>query len=363
MRIIDRYLLREFLIPLMYCLDAFALLLVVVDLFGSLDDFIKYHAAVGEVVRYYLIVLPELLVQTVPMALLLGLLFCLANLGKHNELVALRAGGVSVGRIALPLLAVGVAAAVIVLVVNVFLVPGARAHSRSLMQAIKGHGSENVIENLFYTNHQESRDWYARRFSSATGVFENPEVHELDAQGRPRRDIYAATAYWAEGQWVFTDASVQTYDYPPGMPARASMVQISRTNFPSITDRPQLVVAENKRIEEMTPQELRRAIRSHRRAGRDAQSATLRTELHHRYAFPVTCLMVIWFGIPLGINIRRSGALRSVGIALLLITVYHFGTNIALALGGGNHIPPPVAAWASNAIFAAIGAGLMWRAR
>ena len=154
----------------MYCLDAFALLLIVVDLFGTLDDFIAHKAAVGQVLRYYLIVLPEVIVQTVPMALLLGLLFCLANLGKHNEIVALRAGGVSLTRIAVPLLAVSLLAGAIVFVVNVWFVPGARGHSRSLMRAIRGRGTENVIENLFYTNHKAHRDWYARQFNGATGA-------------------------------------------------------------------------------------------------------------------------------------------------------------------------------------------------
>ncbi len=347
----------------MYCLDAFALLLVVVDLFGKMDDFIEHQAAAGQVLRYYLIFLPEVLVQTVPMALLLGLLFCLANLGKHNEILALRAGGVSLARCAIPLLAVGVVATVVVLLINVWFVPGARAHSRSLMQEIKGKGTENVIENLFYTNHKANRDWYARQFDGSTEVFDNPEIHERDAQGRPVRDIYALTARWADGQWIFAGASVRTYQYRDGAVPQATFQQVTVTNFPSITDRPRSLLAENKRPEEMTSRELRRAIRSQRRSGRESQSAGLRTELHYRYAFPVTCLMVVWFGIPLGINVRRSGALRSVGIALVLVTAYHFGSNISLALGGGNRIPPPLAAWLGNIVFAVIGAGLMWRAR
>ena len=88
MRILDKYLLREFLLPVVYCFDAFVMLYLVQDLLGRLGDFIQYHAKVSQIVSYYLIILPEALVVMLPMALLLGLLFCLSNLGKNNELIA-----------------------------------------------------------------------------------------------------------------------------------------------------------------------------------------------------------------------------------------------------------------------------------
>ena len=73
MRILDKYLLREFLLPVVYCFDAFVMLYIVQDLLGRLGDFIQYHAKVSQIVSYYLIILPEALVVMLPMALLLGL--------------------------------------------------------------------------------------------------------------------------------------------------------------------------------------------------------------------------------------------------------------------------------------------------
>jgi len=360
LRILDRYLLREFLLPLIYCLDAFALLWIVSNLFGTLDDFIDNQVGFGQIVRYYLVTFPEALVQIVPMSLLLGLLFCLANLGKHHELLAMRAGGVSLTRIATPLLAVGLLATLLVLGVNELFVPGAKDRAGNLMRQFRGKAEEGIVENLFFNNPRENRDWYIRRYNTQTRELENPEIHERNPDGTPRRDIYADRARWVDGRWIFYD--VDLYDQTTG--ATSPLVERHATIvFPHLTERPNRLVMENKKPSAMTSRELRGTIRSLTRANRLAHVPKLRVELHYRYAFPVTCLMVMWLGIPLGLQTNRGGALRSVGVAIALVIAYHFVTNIALALGGGGHLPPPLAAWFTNLIFAGVGAVLFWRIR
>ena len=122
-RILTKYLLREFAWPLLYCFDAFAMLWIVMDLFGHLDDFIVNHASFATVLRYYITLFPEGFVQILPITLLLALLFCLTNLGRHNELTAMRVSGVSLARLALPLLGVGALATALVFVAGERLVP------------------------------------------------------------------------------------------------------------------------------------------------------------------------------------------------------------------------------------------------
>lgn len=358
-RILDRYLVREFGLPLLYCLDAFAMLWIVMDLFGTLDDFIEHQVGLWQVVRYYVIVFPEALVQIIPMALLLGCLFCLSNLGKHNELLAMRAGGVSLARIALPFFLTGLLASGVVLVINVWFVPGAHEHANAVMRSLRGKGEEHLIENLFYTSKDTRRDWYARRFNAATEIFDNPEIHERDESGKPSRDIYAEQARWLEGAWVFYAADI--YDHSRG--PHPAIEHVAVTNFPGIDDKPRQLLAENKRPDEMSSRELRRVIRAMRATNRRSRLAELEVTLQHRFAFPLTCFMVVWMGVPLGLTVSRSGALRSVGLALIMVVAFHFSTNIALALGSGNHLPPIVAAWGVNVVFAVMGGWLLLRAR
>jgi lipopolysaccharide export system permease protein len=357
-RILDRYLVREFAWPLLYCFDAFALLMIVIDLFGTLDEFIDFHARLGTVVHYYLISFPEMFVLIMPMSLLLALLFCLSNLGKHNELTAMRAGGVSLLRLSLPLLGIGLAATLTVFAVNEIFVPHVKEQRDALMASLKGRGGRGVLQNFFYANATDLRDWYARRFDTHSFEMENPEVHDRKPNGTPDFDIYAERARWIDGQWHFFVADV--YDHRENPPL---VTHVAETNFPAIKDPPKRMAIEGKSPDQLTSTELRRYIRTQRRAGHTRDLARYEVTYHYRYAFPFTCLIVVLLGIPLGMRVSRSGPLLGVGTALVLVVAFYFLNNITLALGGGGRIPPVVAAWMTNTIFASVGLVLLIRAR
>src|SRR2546422_1664498 len=106
MRLLDRYLLRELFIPLGYCLSGFLIFWIAFDLFSELRDFQERKLLAADVAEYYCVKAPELLVLVLPMALLLALLYTLANHARHHELTAFRAAGVSLWRLCLPYLIV-----------------------------------------------------------------------------------------------------------------------------------------------------------------------------------------------------------------------------------------------------------------
>lgn len=358
MRILDKYLLREFAWPLLYCFDALLMLLVLIDLFGNLDEFIEHRAPIGKVLRYYLIAFPEMFVLIMPMSLLLALLFCLSNLGKHNELIAMRASGVSLYRMAVPLLGIGLAATALVFAINQAFVPRAKERAEALIASIKGKDQNDVLEAFFFVNPVERRDWYARRFNTRTAEMDQPEVHVRKPDGTPELDVYAKRARWIDGQWRFYGADV--YDHRQSPP---TMVRVAETNFPAFKESPKRLALEAKKPEQLTSSQLRRYIRAQTRAARSAGLEPYRVALHSRYALPLTCLVVVWIGIPLAMRVSRSGPLLAVGTALLLVVAFYFINNIALALGEGGRLPPLVAAWLSNFVFAAVGAALFVRLR
>ena len=333
------------------------MLMIVIDLFSTLDEFIQYHARFTTVVHYYMILFPEMFVLIMPMALLLGLLFCLANLSKHNELVAMRASGISLLRLALPLLGVGVAATIVVFAVNELFVPQARENADVLRNSVKGRGERGVLENYFFANSAEHRDWYARRFDTQAFQMDNVEVHDRNADSSPKRDMYAENARWINNQWHFFGADI--YDYHLTSP----LVHATETNFPGITETPRRLAVEGKKPEELTTGELRRYIRTQRRANHLTGLAKYEVNLQNRYAFPLTCLIVVLMGIPLGMRVSRSGPLLGVGTALTLVVAFYFLNNITQAFGEGGRIPPVAAAWLTNGIFAVVGGVLLLRAR
>jgi lipopolysaccharide export system permease protein len=263
----------------------------------------------------------------------------------------MRASGVSLARLATPFLCIGVIASLLVFGVNELFVPHSKERAENFMNALRGRGQRSTIENFFFTNAAEHRDWYARRFNTQTSEMQElVQVYER----RPNRTefrIDAESARWDGTVWRFFGARVD--GGPP----------VAETNFPSIKEPPKRLAAESKKPDQMTSAELRRYIRAQKRAGRLSHLAVYQVTLHYRYAFPLTCLMVVWIGIPLGIRVGRSGPLRSVGMALLLVVVFYFAREISLRLGDGGRISPVLAAWLANLIFAVVGAVLLRRAR
>src|SRR5688572_4408672 len=102
MRLLDRYLLRELLMPFAYCLGGFLLVWISSDLFDKIGDFQEARLTALDIAEYYVVKSPELLAIVLPVALLLGLLYALTQHARHNEITAMRAAGVSLWRLALP---------------------------------------------------------------------------------------------------------------------------------------------------------------------------------------------------------------------------------------------------------------------
>src|SRR5437868_8754385 len=133
MRLLDRYLLRELLGPFIYCLCGFLILLIFGDLMSDLSDFQRKKLLLSDIAEYYFFSTPELLVQVVPIALLLALLYALTNHSRHNEITAIRAAGISLWRLCLPYLAVGFAASLGLFALNELWVPQSVAAAEQIL--------------------------------------------------------------------------------------------------------------------------------------------------------------------------------------------------------------------------------------
>ena len=123
MRLLDRYLLRELLLPFCYCLAGFLIFWISCDLLAQLTEYQKLRLRIRDVMDLYLVQTPGILVTTLPMSFLLALLYALTNHARHNELTAIRAAGISLFRLSMPYVAVGIILSLSVFAMSEFLVP------------------------------------------------------------------------------------------------------------------------------------------------------------------------------------------------------------------------------------------------
>src|SRR5947209_16741724 len=133
MRLLDRYLLREFLIPLGYCLCGFLTLWIFFDLFAELNSFQSKKLHGTDIAEYYLVNMPETLAVILPITVLLALLYTLTNHARHHEITAIRAAGVGLWRLCLPYLGVGLAASFGLFALNELCVPNGNEAAEQIL--------------------------------------------------------------------------------------------------------------------------------------------------------------------------------------------------------------------------------------
>jgi lipopolysaccharide export system permease protein len=371
MRLLDRYLFRELCIPLIYCLAGFFIFWISFDLFDKIDEFQTAKLTAKEVVQYYLIRTPDLLSTTTPIALLLALLYTLSNHGRYNEIIAMRAAGMSLARISVPYILIGTMLSVAIFLLNEELVPNAAEKAealknKNLTAAAESKGWQYRVN---FRNARENRIWNIGAFNTRTYDMVEPHVEWKLADGT-HRQIIAKTAARTNDQWVFRN--VELFSYSQKVDFEKDLLPI-RTN--------QLVMAEFSE----KPEEIKAQVRFSRLKVLDAWKRPqfslgeisyllshlelnpqdrdfLKTQYHMRLAQPWTCLVVSLIALPFGArSTSRRNVFVGVASSIFICFVYFVIMRSGHALGTSGTVPPWVGAWMPNAVFAAIGVWLTWK--
>lgn len=372
MRILDRYIFRNVVVPLAYCLLAFGLLIVIHDLFDHFTDFLEADTPLRQVLAYYLFLMPSVIVLVVPVSLLLAVLYSLLHLTKNNELTAMRACGVSIYRIVSPVIGLSLAMTVLVATVHETLAPWSAYWTSQFLrlQKHKGDTSLHVASNLPYNNEVQDRLWMIEGFNTQTFDMTNVTVTQERPDGTALSKIHAAQAKWLDGRWWFMDAAVQQYDQA-GNPVRLfdeSGKPIGSTRFErqlemtELTETPQDFLNETKDPEFLSSAELLKFIQTHQHLSRDT-IARVRVDFHNRLAMPWMCLIVTLLGIPFGSQTARKGTFMGVALSIGLFFGFYFLINLCLWMGKELILPAWLAGWMPNLLFLSIGCVLLYRMR
>jgi lipopolysaccharide export system permease protein len=373
MRLLDRHLLRELLIPLVYCLGGFFLLWTIFDLLGKMDFYRELNLSFGDVVLYYLIRTPELMVTVIPVALLLAVLYALTNLARHQELTAMRAAGISLWRLSLPYLLVGLFLTGLLFVISEYWAP----RSLDVANEVLARGGKWVtrarnarwVRNLAFFNEAERRIWNIGLYDRKTGTMWAPNV-VWDEPNGARRRIVAAQAVYTNRVWVFLNARQLRVSPPPN--ADYQRGETNRLVVPELTETPEQIDSEivfshlsNMDAAERPQLSLRQILNYQRLHPRlsGPDRAKLATQLHARLAEPWTCLVVVLIALPFSMASGRRNVFVGVAASNFIPAAYNILSRLSLALGTGGYLPAWLAAWLPNVTFAATGILLLRRVR
>jgi lipopolysaccharide export system permease protein len=368
-RLLDRYLLRELLVPLAYCLCGFLVFFIAFDLIFDINRFQEARLLFMDVVEYYVVVLPEILSDMViPISLLLAALYSLTSLSRHNELTAMRAAGVSLWRLSLPFLGVGVVCGLAIFALNELWVPQAAERSKDILERRKNPGQDrHWTARLDFHNDAERRHWNIAHFNRATSEMTRPTV-TWDSPDGSVHQIFAQRGIYIDGQWRFYN--LEKWDKAAGesFPIQSTnqMLDVPLSETPASIRTEIKISALSPTDAAKGPQlsihELLTYLRWHPHLDAEKRSS-LMTQLQGRLAAPFTCLAVVLIALPFGARGGRRNVFVGVAGSIFICFAYFILQKISFGLGVAGYLPPGLAAWLPNILFGGAGLVLLSRVR
>jgi len=356
MLILDRYIVGRFLKNLFTCLFVFLFLYVIIDVLTNLEDIIKNHPPILKVIELYLYSLPLILTQTLPVAALLGTLFTLGGLNQNNEVIAMRASGVTIGQIVRPFCVIGLILSLGIFWVSESLLP----HALRMSTVIKhvyidkktSEGQERPVKNVAVYGFN-NRLFFINELYPKSKTINGLTILEHDESQNVISKIYAEKATWRDNRWIL----YQAFIYKMGVDQRVRGEPLYFTNtFLKIQETPQDFLRQNVPVESMNIKELSSYIARLPEKEVSPTIARLKVDLYKKTAFPFTTLIIILIGIPSSLIIRgRAVAFSSIGLCIGISFLFYVMFAVSLALGKGGSVSPFVAAWASHAFFGLLG--------
>jgi lipopolysaccharide export system permease protein len=359
--ILDRYLVSELGGPSLFGAAAFTLIFVATQILAIGRLVSQENAPLLVAIEYFLWEMPYYLLLVVPMAMLFGTLLSMQRLSGDSEITALKAGGVSLARMFLPLAAVGLIVSLVSLLVQEELVPLANDRAAYLRESVIEHLSP-AASSLTVTTPLPGggkQVTIAGALDAATQSLLNVTVLRYDAKQRLAEMIVSERARYDRPTWTFQNAT--TYEFTTG---EVSGTLVSPLLSVDIGERPSEVAKRN--LEADDPENLSRSeIKSALDAAvlSEPQRRLFGATYAAKLARPFSAFVFVLFGFPLGMRrIRGGGAALGFGLALSIVFVYYVITTVALALGSLALPLAGIAAWTPNAVFSVIGLWLLRRA-
>ena len=350
MNILDRYVLREYLKAFFVGLLFFIALIIIVRLLDKdikkFDDDVAYMTAV----KIVLFQAPRRIMEVVPVAAFVAVFFVLGKMVQTSEFTAMKAGGLSVYRLLMPILIVTLAiCGLFALFYNKIAAPA--FHEAHLLQnKVRPRRGRNIV-----FKGKSDRIFYSQRIALDDREIQHLTIYEYDADAELTRVIFAKSATWTSTEWQLSDGYIRHFK---------GGVEIGYEAFDTYTierhEDPARFIGSEKDPRAMTIKELREQITYKQEAGQISRKEQVK--LYHKTAYPFAAVVVVMLGAPIAIRFGRAGFFAGLVIAFFLSFIYwalSFATLEGLSESGKLH--PFLACWGANILYAVVGSIMIWR--
>jgi lipopolysaccharide export system permease protein len=344
--VISRYLIRECLSVFLPVVLMFLALYLIVDFFERLDLMLKNHAAVMSAVRYFAFKIPLMVTQIMPPAVLAAVLLSLGMLSRRNEIIALRASGVSLAQTAFPLLVLAVALSIGTLLWNETVVPYCtRAYEDVNYVEIRKRPQRSILSQREIWYHGSDGFYNIEEIEPRSKQLLGLTIYRCDPAFNLRSIIEVPSARWNGSGWVTTGA-VEHSVTSDGQIVTRRLAPNEVVIHETLHD----FLEVHREPDELSYLDLRQRIEDLSRKGIDASSYLV--DLNMKLAVPFIALVLASVAVPLAGRVQRHPSLAAiVGVGLSLGFGYWVLLALSNALGESGVLPAVVSAWAASAIF------------
>lgn len=363
-QVVDTYVLGNFLFYLGVLLASFVMLIEFFNFFELLGDAFRNQVPMPEMAEYLLFLAPMLIYDATPVSVLVAVLVTFGVLTKHNEITALKACGVSLYRIALPIFVACGALSGALFAFDHYVVTNANLVQERLRNKIKGNPPKTYLSpdrQWIRGEGQGLRIFYYKYFNADEGLLGRVHVYEIDERRTMlKRHLYANRARWEPTlkTWIFQDGWVRE------LGEKNDVYQDFRggaMTFPEVSEPPSWFAKEVKTFKQMNYLQLGSYIEELQASGFNA--TPLQVQYYRKFSAPLFALVMAMLSVPFAFLAGNRGAMTGVGVSLGVAIAYFALNTLFEQLGSVNQLMPVAAAWAPGALFALTGTYLMTRMR
>ncbi len=349
MSLIDRYIIRQFLITMLFALVAVLIVFIVIDVMEKLDNFVDKKADWPIILQYYLFFIPEIIKLIIPVAMLLASLFVTARMSTQNELSAMKSGGISLYRMMVPFVAVALIISAASVYFNGWVVPRANRAKFSIERVYLQKDIISASGANVFVQDSPTRIISMGYFDDSRDVASRVSIQDF-SPAEPTRMVErvdAVTMKWdtTSRSWILANGIRRWFDeggkerMAPFATEPAGLLHFAPDDLRKKAEKP----------DEMDYYSLRDFIGSQQRAGQDI--ARWQVDFYSKISFPFASVIVVLFGVPFASVKRRGGVGVQLGISLLICFIYLIFMKVSQVFGYNGDIHPLLTAWLANILF------------
>ncbi len=342
--LLDRYLTRRMLPPLLLVVGSTALLYIVVDLSDSIEDMARNHTPLNVILAYYANRVPQVFLDVTPIALMIAVLILLTVMEQQRELTALKAAGISLYRLAVPILLLAAFVAGGLWTLGEFIVPDSNREAQRQRDVIRGVDtarSYRSSDRQWLLSRDDESLYNFLRYDGETQTLIRLTLFQIDDDMNLKYHLFTRRARFLDGKWIADSGWFRRF-YPDGTDV---FRRISGPLELPIDEGPAYFGQEYRQPSEMTVGELRNYIDELADSG--YRPANLIVQWHQKFTYPLSAFVMVLLALPFALSRggRRVSTMQGVAIALTLGIAYFMVVALFGKLGEVEILPPIVGAW------------------